>query len=162
MEQFSILDTKFGKFGILATRSKLRRVFLPKKLKSATLDITNPNNHSPIMDKVINQLNLYFLGELKKFDVEYELPISSFYKNVLNEVFKIPYGKTNSYKYIAKKIGNSMAYRAVANANAANPIPIIIPCHRVILSNGTFGDYGGGKELKKELIGFEKENTLKS
>ena len=162
MEQFSILDTKFGKFGILATRSKLRRVFLPKKLKSATLDITNPNNHSPIMDKVINQLNLYFLGELKKFDVEYELPISSFYKNVLNEVFKIPYGKTNSYKYIAKKIGNSMAYRAVANANAANPIPIIIPCHRVILSNGTFGDYGGGKELKEELIGFEKENTLKS
>ena len=114
------------------------------------------------MDKVINQLNLYFLGELKKFDVEYELPISSFYKNVLNEVFKIPYGKTNSYKYIAKKIGNSMAYRAVANANAANPIPIIIPCHRVILSNGTFGDYGGGKELKEELIGFEKENTLKS
>ena len=113
------------------------------------------------MKKVIDQLNHYFFGELKKFDIEYELEISSFYKEVLNEVYKIPYGKTVSYKYIANKIDNSMAYRAVANANAANPIPIIIPCHRVILANGNFGDYGGGKKLKQNLIGFEKESTLK-
>ena len=162
MEQFSILDTKFGKFGILATKMKLKRIILPNKLELITLDLTHPNNHSPIMKKVIDQLNHYFLGELIKFDVEYELSISSFYKNVLNEVYKIPYGKTASYKYIANKIDNSMAYRAVANANAANPIPIIIPCHRVILTNGTFGHYGGGKKLKQELIGFEKETTLKS
>ena len=162
MEQFSILDTQFGKFGILVTETKLNRIILPNKLNSITLDITHPNNHSRIKKKVIDQLNQYFLGKLIKFDIEYELPISSFYNNVLNEVYKIPYGKTVSYKYIANKIDNSMAYRAVANANAANPIPIIIPCHRVILNNGTFGDYGGGKKLKHELIEFEKENTLKS
>ena len=161
MKQFSILETKFGKFGILSNSTKLIRVILPNKLESIALDITHPNNHSRIMKKVIDQLNHYFLGELIKFDVEYELSISSFYKNVLNEVYKIPYGKTVSYKYIANKIDSSMAYRAVANANAANPIPIIIPCHRVILTNGTFGHYGGGKKLKQELIGFEKENTLK-
>ena len=114
------------------------------------------------MSKIIDQINHYFLGQLIKFDIEYELPISSFYKKVLNEVHKIPYGVTASYKNIAKKIDNSMAYRAVANANANNPIPIIIPCHRVILSNDTFGDYGGGKKLKQELIRFEKENIIKS
>ena len=162
MEQFSILDTKFGKFGILASKKKLKRVILPNKLESIKLDITHPNNHSLFMKKVIDELNRYFLGEQIKFDIEYELSISFFYKKVLNEVYKIPYGKTASYKYISKKIDNSLAYRAVANANAANPIPIIIPCHRVILSNGTSGDYGGGKKLKQNLIDFEKENIFKS
>ena len=157
MEQFSILNTKFGKFGIISTSTKLKNVILPNKLESITLDITHPNNHSLIMKKSIDQLNQYFLGELIKFNIEYELSISSFYKEVLNEVYKIPYGKTASYKYISKKIDNSLAYRAVANANAANPIPIIIPCHRVILSNGTSGDYGGGKKLKQNLIDFEKK-----
>ena len=161
MEQFSILDTKFGKFGILATKMKLKRIILPNKLNSITSDITHTNNFSPFMNKVIDQLNQFFLGELIKFDIEYELSISSFYKKVLNEVSKIPYGETVSYKHIAYKINNSMAYRAVANANASNPIPIIIPCHRVILTNGNFGDYGGGKKLKQELIGFEKKSTLK-
>ena len=162
MEQFSILNTKFGKFGIISTSTKLKNVILPNKLESITLDITHPNNHSLIMKKSIDQLNQYFLGELIKFNIEYELSISSFYKEVLNQVYKIPYGKTASYKYISKKIDNSLAYRAVANANAANPIPIIIPCHRVILSNGTLGDYGGGKKLKQKLIEFEKENIFKS
>ena len=162
MEQFSILNTKFGKFGIISTSTKLKNVILPNKLESITLDITHPNNHSLIMKKSIDQLNQYFLGELIKFNIEYELSISSFYKEVLNEVYKIPYGKTASYKYISKKVDNSLAYRAVANANAGNPIPIIIPCHRVILSNGTSGDYGGGKKLKQNLIDFEKENIFKS
>ena len=77
MEQFSILDTKFGKFGILSTSNKLKRVILPNKLKSIKLDITHPNNYSPFMNKVIDQLNQFFLGELIKFDIEYELSISS-------------------------------------------------------------------------------------
>ncbi len=156
MEQFSILDTKFGKFGILATKMKLKRIILPNKLNSITSDITHINNFSPFMNKVIDQLNQFFLGELIKFDIEYELSISSFYEEVLKEVCTIPYGKTASYKYIAKKVDRPKAYRAVANANAANPIPIIIPCHRVILNNGSSGDYGGGKTLKQDLIKFEK------
>ena len=135
---------------------KLKRIILPNKLESITLDITDPNNYSLIMKKSIDQLNLYFSDRLIKFDIEYELSISSFNKEVLNEVYKIPYEKTASYKYIAKKVDRPKAYRAVANANAANPIPIIIPCHRVILNNGSPGDYGGGKTLKQNLIKFEK------
>ena len=135
---------------------KLKRIILPNKLNSITSDITHPNNFSPFMNKIIDQLNQFFLGEQIKFDIKYELSISSFYEEVLKEVCTIPYGKTASYKYIAKKVDRPKAYRAVANANAANPIPIIIPCHRVILNNGSSGDYGGGKTLKQDLIKFEK------
>ena len=135
---------------------KLKRIILPNKLNSITSDITHTNNFSPFMNKVIDQLNQFFLGELIKFEIEYELSISSFYEKVLKEVCTIPYGKTASYKYIAKKVDKPKACRAVANANAANPIPIIIPCHRVILNNGSSGGYGGGKTLKQDLIKFEK------
>ncbi len=158
-EQFSILNTKFGKFGIFSSRIRLKKIILPNQLESITSDITHPNNYSLIMKKVINQLNHYFMGKLIRFDIEYELSISSFYEEVLKEVHTIPYGKTASYKYIAKKVDRPKAYRAVANANAANPIPIIIPCHRVILNNGSSGDYRGGKTLKKKLIEFEKKKT---
>ncbi len=83
----------------------------------------------------------------------------SFYLDVLKRVRKIPYGKTASYKDIASDLNNKKAFRAVGSANAQNPIPIIIPCHRVILFNGKSGDYGGGKKLKKRLINHE-ENCL--
>ncbi len=156
MEQFSILDTKFGYLGICTTKTKVRKIIYPNDLTFITKDITHPNNHTIFMSKVIDQLNNYLAGDLKNFDIEYELSVSPFYEKVLNEVCKIPYGETATYKRIAKKIKNSFAYRAVANANANNPIPIIIPCHRVILSNGSSGGYGGGAKLKKELIKFEK------
>ena len=162
MEQFSILDTKFGEFGILLIKNHLKRVFLPNKLGSINLNVTHPNDHSLLMQKIIDQLNRYFLGELVNFDVKYEPQNSSFYKKVLHEVCKTPYGETTSYKYIAQKLRNPLAYRAVANANATNLIPIIIPCHRVILSNGSLGDYGGGKNLKRNLINLEKNNLKKN
>ena len=83
--------------------------------------------------------------------------MSTFFISTLEEVKKIPYGSTMSYKDIANKIKSPRGHRAVANANARNPIPIIIPCHRVIKSNGDFGEYGGGSILKKKLLEFEKD-----
>ena len=86
--------------------------------------------------------------------------MAPFYKKVLKEVSEIPYGQTFSYKNIAMKLNNPRAYRAVANANAANPIPIIIPCHRIIQSNGSLGNYGGGRQLKQRLVQIEENNSL--
>ena len=83
--------------------------------------------------------------------------MSSFFINTLEEVKKIPYGSTMSYKDIANNIKSPRGHRAVANANARNPFPVIIPCHRVIKSNGEFGMYGGGSILKKKLLEFEKD-----
>lgn len=83
---------------------------------------------------------------------------TDFQKNVWKELLKIPYGKTVSYKYIADKIGNKKAFRAVGNANNKNKISIIIPCHRVIGSNGKLVGYANGIDMKKLLLELEKEN----
>ena len=159
MVQFSILKTDLGSFGILVNKSDLLKVILPNKINSISIKITNPANYKPIMHNVIEQLNQYFMGIRKQFDISLKLEIPPFYKKVLKEVSEIPYGQTFSYKNIARKLNNPRAYRAVANANATNPIPIIIPCHRVIQSNGGLGNYGGGRELKQSLIQIEKENS---
>ena len=159
MVQFSILKTDLGSFGILVNKSDLLKVILPNKINSISIEITNPGSHKPIMHNVIEQLNQYFMGIRKQFDISLKLEMPPFYKKVLKEVSEIPYGQTFSYKNIARKLNNPRAYRAVANANAANPIPIIIPCHRVIQSNGGLGNYGGGRQLKQSLVQIEKENS---
>ena len=104
-----------------------------------------------------SQLEQYFKGVRQSFDLKIELNMSTFFINTLEEVKKIPYGSTMSYKDIANNINSPRGHRAVANANARNPIPIIIPCHRVIKSNGDFGEYGGGSILKKKLLEFEND-----
>lgn len=86
------------------------------------------------------------------------MKISPFYKKALAEVAKVPYGKTASYSQIAQKLNNSKAARAVGSANACNPLPIIIPCHRIIANNGKLRGYAGGLTMKKYLLKFEKEN----
>jgi len=159
MVQFSILKTDLGSFGILVNESDLLKVILPNKINSISIEITNPGSYKPIMHNVIEQLNQYFMGIRKQFDISLKLEMPPFYKKVLKEVSEIPYGQTFSYKNIARKLNNPRAYRAVANANAANPIPIIIPCHRVIQSNGGLGNYGGGRKLKQSLVQIEKENS---
>ena len=157
MVQFSILKTDLGSFGILVNESALLKVILPNKINSISIEITNPGSYNPIMHNVIEQLNQYFMGIRKQFDISLKLEMPPFYKKVLKEVSEIPYGQTFSYKTIARKLNNPRAYRAVANANAANPIPIIIPCHRVIQSNGGLGNYGGGRQLKQSLVQIEKK-----
>ena len=79
---------------------------------------------------------------------------------VWNEIKKIPYGKTRSYKYIAEKLGDAKSIRAVGRANGQNPIPIIIPCHRVIGSNGTLTGYAGGLYVKEKLLEIEGSRSL--
>jgi len=160
MVQFSILKTDLGSFGILVNESDLLKVILPNKINSISIEITNPGSHKPIMHNVIEQLNQYFMGIRKQFDISLKLEMPPFYKKVLKEVSEIPYGQTFSYKNIARKLNNPRAYRAVANANAANPIPIIIPCHRVIQSNGDLGNYGGSRELKQSLVQLETDNSF--
>ena len=160
MVQFSILKTDLGSFGILVNESDLLKVILPNKINLISIEITNPGSYKPIMHNVIEQLNQYFLGIRKQFDISLKLEMPPFYKKVLKEVSEIPYGQTSSYKNIAIKLNNPRAYRAVANANAANPIPIIIPCHRVIQSNRDLGNYGGGRQLKQRLVQIEENNSL--
>ena len=110
------------------------------------------------MKEVRAQLKQYFQGDLKLFNLKTDLYMSLFYKRALRAVGKIPYATTKSYKEVTNNIGSPNGHRAVANANAKNLIPIVIPCHRVIKSNGELGGYGGGSKLKKDLLKFERTN----
>ena len=110
--------------------------------------------------ETLSQLRRYVKGRLKKFDCPLDLKGTSFQKRVWAELLKIPYGETRSYQDIAKAIGHRKAYRAVGNANGSNPVPIIIPCHRVIESNGGLGGYGQGIDVKKRLLDFEKAHAV--
>jgi methylated-DNA-[protein]-cysteine S-methyltransferase len=100
------------------------------------------------------QIKAYFNGKLRKFTVKLDLRVKGFYGKVLQKVKAIPYGKTRTYGEIAAALGNPGAARAVGGANSSNPIPIIIPCHRVVAANG-LGGYGGGLNLKGTLLRLE-------
>ena len=105
------------------------------------------------------QLTDYFAGNLQSFDLKLRPVASEFQRKVLDELQKIPYGTTTSYGDIAKKIGNPKAMRAVGAANGRNPIPIIIPCHRVIGSSGDLVGFGGVLPTKEALLRHEMEHS---
>jgi methylated-DNA-[protein]-cysteine S-methyltransferase len=102
------------------------------------------------------QLKKYLAGQGTSFSLEVDIRgLTPFERSVLRQTMKIPYGKTASYGQIASRVGKPNAYRAVGNALGANPIPIIIPCHRVIASDGGLGGYGGGLSYKRKLLSLE-------
>lgn len=101
------------------------------------------------------QLDEYFSGRRKLFSLKYSILQTNFRILALKEVEKIPFGQTKSYGEIAELIGKPKAVRAVGTANATNPLPIVIPCHRVIAKNGGLGGYGGGLDMKIKLLEFE-------
>jgi methylated-DNA-[protein]-cysteine S-methyltransferase len=103
------------------------------------------------------QINAYLNGRLEKFNIKLDLRAEGFNRRVLQKVKAIPFGKVSTYGEIAGKLGNPRAARAVGNANRLNPLPLIIPCHRVVASGG-LGGYGGGLKLKKKLLKMEGMN----
>lgn len=116
---------------------------------------------SPVYDEVMNaeakqQLDEYFSGSRKQFDVPIVLYGTPFQKSVWSALTAIPYGETRSYKDMAAAIGASKAVRAIGGANNRNPIPVIVPCHRVIGSNGALVGYGGGLPIKQFLLTLEE------
>lgn len=104
------------------------------------------------------QLQAYFAGRLKRFAAPCDLEgLTPFTRAVLKITARIPYGEVRSYQWIARKLGKPAASRAVGNALARNPIPIIIPCHRVVRSDGTIGGFALGPEWKKRLLALEQQ-----
>ncbi|TRZ71849.1 MAG: methylated-DNA--[protein]-cysteine S-methyltransferase [Bacteroidetes bacterium] len=103
----------------------------------------------------VDQLHEYFIGERKEFNLDLDLEGSAFQLKVWNELLKIPYGKTITYHELARRIGNADSFRAVGGANATNPVSVIIPCHRVLGTNGRLVGYAGGLKRKKWLLEHE-------
>ncbi len=114
-----------------------------------------------VAEGVIRQLAEYFAGQRRQFDVKLAPKGTPFQLAVWRALQDIPYGETRSYAEIAHTIGRPSATRAVGAANGANPIPIIIPCHRVIGSNGSLTGFGGGLNVKRQLLDLEMGGQLK-
>jgi len=152
MKSVFFYDTTIGKIGIAEDGTFITNVYFEdeKGAKDANLIET------PLLKEAANQINEYFNGDRKNF----ELPISpsgtEFQKSVWKALQEIPYGETRSYKEIAIAVGNEKACRAVGMANNKNPISIIIPCHRVIGTNGKLVGYAGGLKVKDYLLNMEK------
>ena len=134
--------------------------FLTKLSRNQKVDESRPQGELPaVIAEAFLQLDEYFAGKRKKFDLPLKPAGSAFMKRVWTSLAKIPYGQTASYKDIAILTGNSRAVRAVGLANNRNPIPIIIPCHRVIGTSGKLVGYAGGLEIKRALLDLEKSNS---
>ncbi len=115
-------------------------------------------NEKPLAN-ACRQLREYFAGERREFDLPLQLSGTEFQVSVLEALLDIPYGETTSYGEIARRIGRPRAVRAVGAANGRNPIPIIVPCHRVIGYDGDLTGFGGGLDTKEALLRLEAENT---
>ena len=114
---------------------------------------------NPALQQCCLELDEYFAGKRQHFDIQTTFEGTPFQHKVWQELLKIPYGKTISYADLAKAVKNPKACRAVGSANGKNPIAIIIPCHRVIASNGNLGGYAYGVEAKKQLLDLEEKNV---
>ena len=119
------------------------------------------NEGNRVIREAVRQLSAYFEGRLRQFDLPLDLSGTSFQLRVWKALQTSPYGETRSYLGIASTIGSPTAVRAVGAANGANPVAIIVPCHRVIGSNGRLVGYGGGLPLKKRLLELEGATTLR-
>ncbi len=132
--------------------------FLDNKLLERKMrDIKISTGTSDPLTSIQSELKSYFEGTLNKFKTPIHMQGSSFQKLAWKELLNIPYGETRSYLEEATNIGKPSSYRAVANANGANRLAIIIPCHRIINNNGEIGGYGGGLPRKKWLLDHEKK-----
>jgi methylated-DNA-[protein]-cysteine S-methyltransferase len=108
------------------------------------------------LDQARRELDAYFEGKLHRFSLPVDWRLSrGFTSKVLHQVARIPYGKTLSYGEVARKAGNARAFRAAGSACGHNPVPLIVPCHRVVQSSGLPGNYGGGPEMKRALLSLE-------
>ena len=143
-------NSPIGPLGLLADKEKILKLSF-KGLK----DINEEAKEDPSKFKlIIEELDEYFIGERKRFSVDYLIKTSPFATRVYKEMARIPYGETLSYGDLAQKCGNKLAYRAVGTACGKNPLPLIIPCHRVTASNG-LGGFGGGLDTKRFLLNLE-------
>jgi methylated-DNA-[protein]-cysteine S-methyltransferase len=120
-------------------------------------DVTGQDD--ALLDETRRQIDEYLAGRRKTFDIPLLLVGTDFQRSVWNALLQVPYGATASYLQIARAIGKEKAVRAVGNGTAANPISIIVPCHRIIGSGGELVGYGGGLSVKRRLLELEQRNT---
>lgn len=159
---YAITDSPFGRLLLARTPRGLVRVGLPNQDADALLEdlairVSPRVLEAPKqLDDARRELDLYFEGKLTDFDLPLDFQLSKdFRRRVLRAIARIPYGQTRSYTQMASSAGNERAVRAAGTACGTNPIPLVVPCHRVLRSGGGLGGYGGGVPMKEGLLRLE-------
>ena len=164
---FELFNTSLGWMGIVGSHKGLKRVILPQKSKEAVFrQLMNHGcvvgDQSPDMfGDLPHRLRQYLNGGLVYFPDSLDLvEATRFQQDVWQLVHTIPYGETRSYGWVANRLGLYKAARAVGQALGRNPVPIVVPCHRVTKSDGSLGGFGGGVEVKEFLLGLEMVHSM--
>lgn len=162
---YTIFELDDFRYKLIADEESLLSLEI-EKLKETNLRLSvgsKVKNNPMRFNEIRMQLESYLAGELKSFDIPLnieKLKGTQFQKEVWQSLLEIPYGSTCSYKELSEGVNRPKAHRAVGSANGKNPIPIIIPCHRVVAHNGGLGGYALGLEFKKKLLGLEASESL--
>ena len=152
---YTYLDTPIGTLLIAGDEKAVHRIDFPKGGKARLPEQGWSESSRGPVSQAVKQLREYFAGKRADFDLPLAPEGTEFQRNVWRNLQDIPYGETISYGELAKRVGNPKASRAVGAANGQNPIPIVIPCHRVIGANGKLTGFGGGLPTKEALLALE-------
>jgi epoxyqueuosine reductase len=157
------IDSPIGRLALYGTPAGLMAVVFPRHSRFAVenwlhrvIGRAEMVDGGEILEDSVRQLQEYFAGERTSFDLDLDLRGTPFQRRVWAAVAAVPYGQTRSYGDVAAAIGQPKAVRAVGAANGANPLPVVIPCHRVIGSDGGLHGYGGGLDVKAKLLDLER------
>jgi methylated-DNA-[protein]-cysteine S-methyltransferase len=155
MMRYTRVDSPLGKILIAGDDAGLRLIDFQRGRSAAGAHAQWRQGGGSLL-RAAQQLEAYFAGKLERFDLELAPEGTAFQRAVWDALRGIPYGETISYGELARRVGKPNASRAVGAANGRNPLPIVIPCHRVIGANGSLTGYGGGLEIKRALLDLER------
>jgi methylated-DNA-[protein]-cysteine S-methyltransferase len=153
---YKVMESPVGPLAIAGDDAGLRFIFFHADKPASRSRPDWQESNRGVVRETIRQLKAYFSRELTRFDLPLSPEGTPFQLAVWRELERIPYGEVISYGELARRIGKPKASRAVGAANGANPIPIVVPCHRVIGSNGTLTGFGGGLPIKEKLLALER------
>ncbi|WP_409491366.1 methylated-DNA--[protein]-cysteine S-methyltransferase [Amycolatopsis sp. cmx-11-12] len=160
MRTHTVIDSPYGPLTLVANGESLCCLFMDQQRhRPAEETFGHPDPGAPIFMETEKQLKEYFAGQRQDFELPLSFGGTEFQRTVWEGLLEIPYGETVSYGQLADRLGRPTASRAVGLANGKNPISIIVPCHRVVGTNGDLTGYGGGIERKRQLLDFEREGA---
>ncbi len=154
--RFDELDSPVGPLFVAATDRGLCRIsYFPDGMEEQIAQTFGVRVLRSPLDEVRRELDEYFDGKRRAFDLPLDLRVAPFYADVLRELARVPYGHTDTYGALAKRAGKPKAARAVGTVMNRNPIPIVLPCHRIVGANGALTGYAGGLDVKRRLLALE-------
>lgn len=150
------MKSKLGRLYLVASEKGLQSISWKRQPAPMAKSLKGSSGEIRMLQQAVQQMEEYFNGCRKKFFLPFDVEGTDFQKKVWRQLSQIPYGKTCSYKDIARRMKNEKAMRAVGAANGQNPLPIVVPCHRVIAADGSLGGYSEGLKIKTQLLELEK------